>query len=91
MALGKSVPGKFGPPVAYWRLVSVHHDIDALTTALRMYGYPDKAASDARATPMDSIDFIRTAANVAAMDGLTFAQIYTYVKAQGFFAGATDV
>lgn len=91
MALGKSVPGIYGPAVAYWRLISTHSDMDKLTILAKFNGYPDKAASDAVSAAMATIDINRTFANVPAMDGITFAQMYTYAKTQVFFSGATDV
>jgi hypothetical protein len=91
MALGKSVPGIYGPAMTYWRLISTHSDMDKLSISAKFNGYPDKAASDAAAVPMAVIDMTRPFANVAAMDGITFAQMYTYAKTQPFFSGATDV
>lgn len=91
MALSKSVPSIYGPNVTYWRLIVVHYDIDALNAQARFSGYPNQAASDAKATPMATIDLNRSFANVGAMDGITFTQMYTYAKTQPFFSGATDV
>lgn len=91
MALSKSIATPYSAAAVYWRLSDLHFTLATLTVTATVKGYPNKAASDANATPLSETNLSYVAASQAAMEGITWAAVYNFIKTQPMFSGATDV